>query len=42
MLKHMLCLENVYNVSHFGEVRGAGVEPLRGGSPPHPLCNPLR
>jgi hypothetical protein len=27
----------VYSVSHSGEVRGAGVKPLRGGTPPYPL-----
>jgi hypothetical protein len=31
-----------YSVSLSGEVRGAGVEPLRGVTPPHPLCTPLQ
>jgi hypothetical protein len=31
----------IYSVSHLGEVRGAGVEPLRGGTLFTPLCTPL-
>jgi diguanylate cyclase (GGDEF)-like protein/PAS domain S-box-containing protein len=34
-------LRQHYSVSHSGEVRGAGVKPLRGGTPPPPLYTPL-